>query len=96
MSEETIVIVPEEAYKNRYRIRKTGSKGASYETTIPKHVIEREARIRGMTVDEFIENYMAEISYNSFRGIHLDFVPVPQKDLSNERNPSAPPAVEQQ
>ena len=56
-----------------YRIRPTGKNGATLETSIPREVFEREARMQGLTVQEALEKLLAVWRYNSFRGLHLDF-----------------------
>jgi len=40
---------------------------------IPFEVIERQATMRGLTVDEFVEQYVAVAEFNSFDGIHYTF-----------------------
>lgn len=64
-----------EVYQKTYTIRREGSKGLSYRVTIPKAFVEKEARKRGLTVDEFLDQYQAIARYNSFRGLHIDITP---------------------
>ena len=58
-----------------YKIRLTGAKGASIETTIPREVFEREARKKGMTVKEAVKKLRAVWRYNNFDGLNLQFEP---------------------
>jgi len=55
----------------RYKIRAQGWKGRSIVTTIPREVIEREARRLGMDVEEAIKNLEAVWRYNFFQGLYL-------------------------
>jgi len=72
--EEELSIDPRKALRRRYTLRKTGKGGKSIETTIPREVIEREARRKGLDVDEFLEKYVAEVFYNDFHGVHITFI----------------------
>lgn len=75
----TIIIDPNNVYKKTYRIRMTGKNGASIETTIPKIVFEKEAKRRGLTVEEAAERLMVEWRYNNFHGMHMVFIDRPKK-----------------
>ena len=57
----------------KYAIRRTGHKGSSLETTIPREVFEREARRLNMLPEEAIEKLDAVWRFNSFHGLHLNF-----------------------
>jgi len=75
--EDTVQINLKEAIASRsYKLRPTGRSGenSSVETTVPRKVIEREARKRGLSLDEFIEEYRAVWYANQFDGLHLTFV----------------------
>jgi len=74
-----IIIDKTNGLKKRYKIRTSGyeKEGKEYktiETTIPAEVTEREARRNKMSMDEFIEKFDVEWTYNSFPGLHLIFV----------------------
>ncbi len=63
----------EEGYKKTYKMRQL-VKGAKHITVaIPYEVIERHAKSHGMTVDQFIEKYVAVAEYNGFEGVHYTF-----------------------
>lgn len=57
----------------RYTIRKTGRRGASLETTIPREVFAREARRNNMTVDEAIQKLKVVFRYGDFEGVFVTF-----------------------
>ena len=76
---EKIVINTKNGLKKRYKIRTSGyeKEGKEYrvsETTLPAEVVEREARKNNMKVNEFIENFGVEWTYNGFPGLHLRFI----------------------
>ena len=68
------IIIPEDAYKRYYKIRATGREGLSFETTIPREVIVKEAEKQDMSLDDFVDNFVALWRYNDFRGMHFEFV----------------------
>ena len=74
MKNANIVINEKNVLKKRYRLRTTGEDGRSIETTIPPEVIEREARRAELSVNDYLNQFVAEWRYNDFRGLHLDFV----------------------
>jgi hypothetical protein len=59
--------------RKTYKLRRTGDKGSTIEVSIPREVLEREARRQGLTLDEALEKLIAVWRFNSFRGLHLDF-----------------------
>lgn len=66
--------MPEDVgYKQVYKMRQL-VKGAKHITVaIPYQVIERQATIHGLTVEEFIVKYEAVAEYNGFDGVHYTF-----------------------
>jgi hypothetical protein len=73
--EETIKLDDRHVIIKIYRIRATGGKSATLETSIPREAFEREVRRLGLTVEEALQQLVAVWRYNSFRGLHLDFEP---------------------
>lgn len=73
METKTIKLTDEEVIIKRYRVRTTGKRGASIETTIPREVFERECRRLGLTIEEGLAQLEAVWRYNNFRGLHLGF-----------------------
>jgi len=61
------------AYERKYKMRTLGENGLNIVVSIPRIVIEKEAREKNLTVSEFIEQYYAVAQYNSFEGIHYNF-----------------------
>lgn len=63
----------EVGYRKPYRMRIV-IKGRKHITVaIPYEVIERQATIKGMTVVEFIDKYVAVAEFNNFEGIRYTF-----------------------
>lgn len=75
---------PKDAIKRTYRLRTTGREGTALETTIPREVVEREARRHSLSVDEFIDQFEVEWAYNSFSGMHLTFIKKEEMDAKTE------------
>ena len=64
-----------DALRQEYRIRVPLKGAKSFIVTLPYEVVEREARRRGVDIEEFIENYRAVAQYDNFEGIHYTFEP---------------------
>lgn len=63
----------EVGYKREYKIRRAVP-GRNYITTaIPYEIIVREAEKRGLTVDEFISQFVVVAEYNNFDGVRYTF-----------------------
>jgi hypothetical protein len=78
-----IIVEDREALKRRYRLRRTGRRWLSWETTIPREVIEREARKLGIPLSEFEKHFEAEWLFDNFAGLHLILVPKKWKKGDN-------------
>ena len=72
--EEEILIKLQDAFEKKYRIRRTGENGLSFETTIPRIVIEREAKRLGIQLDDAHRELVAVWRFNEFRGLHMELV----------------------
>jgi len=72
--EKKVIIELNDAYRKTYRLRRTGEDGQTVEASIPPEVIKKEARKRGLTREEFIEQFNVQWSYNAFEGMHLVFI----------------------
>lgn len=72
---QKIIITDKGALKRRYKLRRTGKQWLSWETTIPREVIEREARRLGIPLAEFERHFEAEWLFDNFAGLHLVLVP---------------------
>lgn len=52
------------AYRKVYRLRAFGRGG--YEVTIPGLILDRAARSRGLTIEQFVRNYRVVHLFNDF------------------------------
>ena len=72
---DEIVINLKDALTKRYSIRLAGT-GRTIEASLPREVIEREAKRLGLTIGEFLEKYEIEWLYDSMPGFHAIFRPI--------------------
>lgn len=72
---ELIATITDDAYTKTYRLRVTGRDGRTFETSIPKAVVERGAKKAELSVKEFLKSYKAEWLYDDFGGAFIRFVP---------------------
>jgi len=80
MSEEEIKAPNDnDTYRKTYRIQATGAGGKTIRTSVPCEVVEKEARRRNMTIDEFVANFKVEWLYNGFEGAWARFIPKTKK-----------------
>lgn len=60
-------------YRKPYKMRIV-IKGRKHITVaMPYEVIERQALLQNLTVDEFVDMYVAIAEYDSFEGVHYSF-----------------------
>ncbi len=64
-----------DSYRKIYKMRSLGQNGLNTVVSIPPEVIEREARKRGLTIKQFVEQYRVVAEYNGFEGIRYNFQP---------------------
>jgi hypothetical protein len=67
MPEQTI------GYKRAFKIRILVPGKRHAVAGIPYEVLEREATLRNLTVDEFIKRFKVVAEYDNFEGIHQTF-----------------------
>ena len=65
--------------EKKYGIRKTGKNGASYEVTVPREVLIREARRLDISEEEITKKFDVVWRYNNFRGSHMEIVKKEEK-----------------
>lgn len=76
---DIIAEIVEDAYIKSYRMRMVGA-GSSLEATIPRVVVEREARRFKLSVEEFVKLFQVEYLFNDFGGAFLRFKRQPGED----------------
>lgn len=60
-------------YRKEYTIRRAIPTKNSLEVTFPFEVVDKEARSRNMTVEEFIGQYVVIAEFNGGDGVHYTF-----------------------
>lgn len=68
----------------KYKLRRAGAQRATIEITLPKEVVEREARRLGITEEKAVEKLLGVWKYNDFHGAHLSFEPKEKKEVSSD------------
>ena len=68
----------QEAYRKEIRMRFAGV--GAVVITIPKPIIEKAARSKGLSIEEFIEKYRAVALYNNFDQFDMAYRFEPIKD----------------
>ena len=76
--------IVEDAYTKTYKMRIVGP--GSLESTIPRAIVEREARRCKLSIEEFIKVYQVEYLFDDFGGAFLRFKGQPSED---EEEPEA-------
>ena len=67
-------------YRKAYRLRMAVPGRKSIEVTFPYEVVEKEARSRGLTVDEFVGCFQAVVEYDNFEGVIYRFQKIPKEE----------------
>lgn len=63
----------EDTFEKRYKMRALGNDGLNTVVSIPRVVLEREAKKRGVTVEEFIAEYIIVAHFDGIEGVHYTF-----------------------
>ena len=63
----------ENALRKEYQIRVPVEGRKSFVVTMPYEVVEREARRRNLSLDEFLKRYQVVAHYDNFEGIIYTF-----------------------
>ena len=72
MSKRDVVAeIIQDAYIKSYKVRMVGP--GSLEATIPRAIVEREARRHNLSIEEFIKVYQLEYLFNDFGGAFVRF-----------------------
>ena len=71
-------------YRKFYRLRTAVPGRKSLEVTFPYEVVEKEARSRDLTIDEFLNRFLAVVEYDNFDGVIYRFQEIPKEELKIE------------
>lgn len=69
------MVEPKDTYQKPYKMRSQGRDGLNTVVSLPPAVIEREARKRKLTIQEFLERFVAIAQYDNFDGVFYTFKP---------------------
>ena len=67
-------------YRRLYRLRTAVPGRKSIEVTFPYEVVEKEARSKGLTVDEFLNRFQAVCEYDNFEGVRYTFEEIKKEE----------------
>lgn len=70
------------AFRRRYAIRRAYKGGRSLEVSLPYEVVDRAARQANLSMEAYLERYEAEVQYDGFDGIRVQFVRKEEDDES--------------
>lgn len=62
-----------EGYRKRYKLRIAATGKKTIEVTFPYEVVEKEARVRQLSIDDFLVQFHAIAEYDNFDGVHYTF-----------------------
>ena len=63
----------EVGYRKAFRLRVVVKGRKHITVAVPYEVIERQATIRNLSVEQFVDKFMAIAEFNSFEGIRYTF-----------------------
>lgn len=63
----------DDTFEKRYKMRALGNDGLNTVVSIPRVVLEREAKKHGVTIEQFIEEYVIIAHFNGIEGVHYTF-----------------------
>lgn len=73
----------DDTYTKTVRMQATGADGQTVRISIPRAVVQKEAKKHGLTLDQFLEQYRAEWRFNSFDGAYMLFAPINHQGEEN-------------
>jgi len=70
-------------YRKTYRLRTAVPGRKCIMVTFPYEVVEKEARSKGLTIDEFLARFQAAVEYDNFKGVLYTF-----EEIKKEEEPA--------
>ena len=70
-------------YRKTYRLRTAVPGRKCIMVTFPYEVVEKEARSKGLTIDEFLARFQAAVEYDNFKGVVYTF-----EEIKKEKEPA--------
>lgn len=75
-----------DTYRKEYQIRMPVEGRKSFVVTLPYEIVEREARKKGLTIAEFLDQFIVVAQYNNFDGVFYSFELAKQKEDGEGEN----------
>jgi len=72
-------------YRKTYRLRTAVPGRKSIEVTFPYEVVEREARSRSLTIEQFLNRFQAVCEYDAFEGVIYKFEEIATEGASGKQ-----------
>jgi hypothetical protein len=69
----------DKAYVRSYKMQTVGNIDSTARTSVPMDVIEREAKNRSLSVQDFVRTHKVQWAYNGFDGVWVTFIPIDDK-----------------
>jgi len=82
--EKKLIVEIDTLYEKQYKLRKTGEEGFSVSVTIPKLILEYEAKQRGLTIEDLLKEVNAVWKFNHLRGHYLFTFTEKKNPLKND------------
>ena len=76
-----------ESYIKIYRMQATGADGQTVRVSVPREVVEKEARRLEIGVKDFIANYRIQWLFNGFEGAWARFISTQGKENNDSKEP---------
>ncbi len=67
-------------YRKTYRLRTAVPGRKCIMVTFPYEVVEKEARSKGLTIDEFLARFQAAVEYDNFKGVLYTFEEIKKEE----------------
>ena len=72
-------------YRRTYRLRTAVPGRKSIEVTFPYEVVEKEARSKGLTIDEFLTRFQTVVEFDNFDGVIYKFEEIEREAGNGKR-----------
>ena len=71
-------------YRKTFKLRPPVPHTHHYITAIPAEVVERQALLNNITVDQFLKEFVVVAEYDGFEGVHYTFKRATNGDSHSE------------
>lgn len=83
-----------DTYSKVYRIQATGADGETVRVSVPREVVEKEARRLSVSIKDFVKLYRIQWLFNGFEGAWARFIPINKDDHQPKEELPSSPVVE--